>query len=107
MDTYGDVTPEKLSDYEDKVKAMVYDPSMPIDNVFNAVQELCDFSEQAQTPYTQAQAVNMLSFYVLEHLLNLSKDGTGKLELNAKIGSISRIIFVMLIKNYVLHEVQL
>ena len=65
MDTYGDVTPEKLSDYEDKVKAMVHDPSMPIDSVFNAVQELCDFSEQAQTPYTQAQAVNMALVIIL------------------------------------------
>jgi hypothetical protein len=66
MDTYGDVTPEKLSDYHDKVKGTVYDPSMPIDNVFNVVQELCNFSEQAQTPFTQAQAVNMALVILLK-----------------------------------------
>ena len=38
---------------------MVYDPSTPIDTVYNTVQELVDFSEQAQDPFLQSQAINM------------------------------------------------
>ena len=38
---------------------MVYDPQHPIHGVFTAVDDLVDFSEAAQTPYTQPQCFNL------------------------------------------------
>ena len=58
-DTYGNVTPRSLQDYEDRVKQMIYDPMQPIDDVFNAVMDLVDYSDAAQAPYTQQQTINI------------------------------------------------
>ena len=58
-DTYGNVTPRSLEDYEDRVKQMIYDPMQPIDEVFNAVVDLVDYSDAAQAPYTQKQTINI------------------------------------------------
>jgi hypothetical protein len=63
FNTYGKVNPQMLSDEEDRVKQTVYDPKLPIDSVFNAVEDLLDFSTSAGTPYTQLQAINIA--YVL------------------------------------------
>jgi hypothetical protein len=38
MDTNGNIAAEKLSEYHDKNKNIVYDPTMPIDSVFSAIQ---------------------------------------------------------------------
>ena len=56
---YGKVTPQALYEQEQKVQQMVYDPQHPIDGVFTAVDDLVNFSEAAQTPYTQAQCINL------------------------------------------------
>ena len=58
-DTYDNVTPRSLQDYEDRVKQMIYDPMQPIDDVFNAVMDLVDYSDAAQAPYTQQQTINI------------------------------------------------
>ena len=58
-DTYGNVTPRTLQDYEDRVKGMVFDPIQPIDDVFNAVMDLMDYSEAARAPYSQQQSMNI------------------------------------------------
>ena len=58
-DEYGRVTPQMMQDEETKLKTMVYDPTHPIDNIFTAVEELCDLAESGGTPYTQAQCVNI------------------------------------------------
>jgi hypothetical protein len=63
FNTYGKVNPQMLSDEEDCVKQTVYDPKLPIDSVFNAVEDLLHFSTSASTPYTQLQAINIA--YVL------------------------------------------
>ena len=39
MDNYGDVNVEKLSTFHGKVKTMVSDPTMPVDNIYNAIQD--------------------------------------------------------------------
>ena len=53
---YGRVKPQQ----EQKVQQMVYDPQHPIDRVFTAVDDLINFAEAAQSPYTQqAQCVNL------------------------------------------------
>ena len=57
--TYGNVTLKTLKDYEDRVKGMVFDPIQLIDDVFNAVMDLMDYSEATRAPYSQHQSINI------------------------------------------------
>ena len=79
-DTYGNVTPRTLQDYEDRVKGMVFDPIQPIDDVFNAVMDLMDYSEAARAPYSQQQSMNIA--YII--LSRPGKFGKWILEWNRK-----------------------
>ena len=56
---YGRLTPQILYEQEQKVQQMVYDPQHPIDGVFTAVDDLVNFSEAAETSYTQPQCINL------------------------------------------------
>ena len=56
---YGRVTPQKLQDRESAVRQMVYDPVNPIDGIFTAIDELVQYADAANTPYTQAQIINL------------------------------------------------
>ena len=56
---YGKVTSTMLDDAEMKVKRMAYDPRHPVDIVFNAVEDLHDYSHAANSIYTQQQLINM------------------------------------------------
>ena len=56
---YGKVTPQTLYEQEQKVQQLVYDPQHPIDGVFTAIDEIVNYSEAAQTPYIQAQCINL------------------------------------------------
>ena len=58
-DVYGRVTPQALYEQEQRVHQMVYDPGHPIDGVFSAVDELANYAEAAQTPYSQPQCINL------------------------------------------------
>ena len=55
---YGRVTQQVLYEWELKVQQMVYDLQHPINWVFTPVDDLVNFSEVAQTPYTQAHCIN-------------------------------------------------
>jgi hypothetical protein len=57
IDTYGRITPTMIDDYEQHLKQMTYDPASPIDTIFNAVEDLMEYAELANQPYTQRQAV--------------------------------------------------
>jgi hypothetical protein len=57
LDTYGRITPTMIDDYEQNLKSLTYDPASPIDNIFNAVEDLMEYAELATQPYTQRQAV--------------------------------------------------
>ena len=56
---YGRVTPQKLQDRENAVRQMVYDPVNTIDGIFTAVDELVQYADAANSPYTQAQIINL------------------------------------------------
>ncbi len=56
---YGRVTPQKLQDRENAVQQMIYDPVNPIDGIFTAVNELVQYAAAANSPYTQAQIINL------------------------------------------------
>ncbi len=56
---YGKVTPQTLYEQEQNFQQLLYDPQHPINGVFTAINELVNYSEAAQTPYTQAQCINL------------------------------------------------
>ena len=59
MTTYGKVTPDALNDEFDKVNAIIYNPALPIDTVFNAIIEVSELAEAAGIPYSEQQQITM------------------------------------------------
>ena len=58
-DTYGDINPEILSEKRQIVEQMIFDPSLPIDILFNAIETFTDIAEAARAPLTQIQCINI------------------------------------------------
>ena len=58
-DTYGDIAPEILSEKRQIVEQMIFDPALPIDVIFNAIEKHTDIAESARAPLTQTQCVNI------------------------------------------------
>ena len=56
---HGKITPTELQQRLTTVSAMVYDPVQPIDDVFDAIQEIADLAQVAGVPFTNLQMVNM------------------------------------------------
>ena len=56
--TFGRVTPQMLDERMTAVAQMGYNPHQPIDLVFNAVDDLCDYANLAFIPFTELQTVN-------------------------------------------------
>ena len=56
---YGDVTPETLQQREAIVKAIEYDPTTPIDNLFKEIDDLVDLSGRANIPMTPEQSITI------------------------------------------------
>ena len=55
--TYGKVTEEQLQEKENRVNRMAYSLHQPIDMIFNALDDLADYAELSDTPYTERQIV--------------------------------------------------
>ena len=56
--TYGRVTPQMLSDKTTQVTQMVYNLQLPIDAIFNAIDDLADFATLAECPIQDGQLVH-------------------------------------------------
>ena len=56
--TFGRVTPQMLDEWMTAVSQMGYNPHQPINLVFNAVDNLCDYADLAFIPFTKLQTVN-------------------------------------------------
>ena len=54
---YGKITPGQLQEFDLEISQMTYDPSNPIEQVFNRIEDLVDYGEIANNAYTQAQAI--------------------------------------------------
>ena len=51
-ETYGQITEQELSDKEDEIKNLTYNPTTPVDTVFNKInwfQDLCNLSNNKKT----------------------------------------------------------
>ena len=67
---HGKVTPVMLHQQEKNVKEMFYNPTHPVDVIFNKLKDLLDFSVAAHTKYSEQQLIN-IAYYVI--LNNTSK----------------------------------
>ena len=58
MTRYGRISPDQLAQFERETDNLIVDVTLPIEIVFNKIEDLLDYGDIAQTPYTQLQAVN-------------------------------------------------
>ena len=56
-DTYGKITEERLEKNRNEMTAS-YDVTLPIDSLFNRIEECSDFADAARSPFTQAQILS-------------------------------------------------
>ena len=57
--TYGKVDPNTFSAKESEIKAITYDINSPIDNIFEQIEDLVDYSGHAGVPMTPEQSINI------------------------------------------------
>jgi hypothetical protein len=57
--THGTITPQQVKATEIAVYNMQYDISQPVDTVFNAIDDLSDLAEHANSPLTQQQLIDL------------------------------------------------
>ena len=57
--TYGKINEQELQTKYDKTTKMSYHVSDPIDDIYNAVEDLCEIADLAETPYSPRQQVNI------------------------------------------------
>ena len=57
--TYGKVTPETLNEEFEKVNNTIYNPSLPIDVIFNSIVALAELAEAAAVPYSEQQQLTI------------------------------------------------
>ena len=54
-----------LQEEEKNVKDMVYDPTHPVDVIFNKVEDLLGLSVAAHADFTAPQLINILAYIIL------------------------------------------
>ena len=59
LDTYGKVTPETLNEEFEKVNNTLYNPSFPIDTIFNSIVALAELADAANVPYSEQQQITI------------------------------------------------
>ena len=64
---YGKIIEAELQTKYDATTKMQYDINEPIDDIFNAVEDLCEITEFAKSPYTPRQKVNIGYLIVSKH----------------------------------------
>ena len=57
--TYGKITEHELQEKYDETLKLTYDVNEPIDIIFNAVEDLCEVAELAESAYTPKQQVHI------------------------------------------------
>lgn len=64
-DTYGDLTPTELEDNDTRMRAP-YDPTEPIETLYNQLEQAVDIAEAGSLPYTQAQILTRAYNLILQ-----------------------------------------
>jgi hypothetical protein len=71
--THGKITPQQVTAKQQEVYKMHYDISQPVDTVFNAIEDLSDLSEHANSPMSAQQYID-LAYVVLAREPILQQD---------------------------------
>ena len=58
LSTYGKISPSHLNGFGVKVTDIHYDPVTPVDNVFNKIEDLLQYGDMANCPYSHPQAIS-------------------------------------------------
>ena len=91
---YGRVSPQMLEDRDNELRSMVYNTQLPIDTVFNAVEDYVDFAFLGDQALSVSQTI--AKAYVIR-----TTSPNGIVDLKPKRpGTISKLIFGVLIKNF-------
>jgi hypothetical protein len=57
--TYGKITPQQVSAKQQAAYAMLYDITLPVDTVFNTIEDLADLADHATSPMSAQQQIDM------------------------------------------------
>jgi hypothetical protein len=55
---YGRVSPQMLEDREQELRTMLYNPKLPIDMVYNAVEDFVDYANLSGQPASELQTIS-------------------------------------------------
>ena len=69
---YGRITPQQLDNRTTIIKSMTYDPSQPIDIIFNCIKNLVEYTRAAEGKLTHSQTINLA--LVILHKQRIFKD---------------------------------
>ena len=64
-DTYGDLTPTELEDNDERMRSP-YDPSTPIETLYDQIEQAVDIAEAGHQPYTNAQVLTRAYNIILQ-----------------------------------------
>lgn len=65
--THGKITPQQIRAKENAVHNMAFDISMPVDTVFNAIDDLADLAEHANSAWTHQQMMDLAYVILAKH----------------------------------------
>ena len=64
-DTYGDITPFELEDNDVRMKTP-YDPTMPIETLYDQIEQAVDYADAGKAPYSNAQVLTRAYNLILQ-----------------------------------------
>ena len=66
--TYGKITPQQVKNKEMELYNFPFDISQPVDVLFNAIEDLADLADHANSPMTPQQMIDLtglgMAFYL-------------------------------------------
>jgi len=65
--THGRITPQQIRDKENAIYNMAFDISMPVDTVFNAIDDLADLAEHANSALSHQQMIDLAYVIFAKH----------------------------------------
>lgn len=57
--TYGKITPQQVKSWEMEIYNLLFDFSLPVDSIFNAIEDLLELADHANNPMSTDQAINL------------------------------------------------
>ena len=75
QDVYGRVSPQMLEDRDNELHIMVYNTQLPINIVFNAVEDSVDFADLANQTLTSSQTIAK-AYVILDKTRHFKNENT-------------------------------